>query len=165
MPDGRAGRNDGSIDWLCLPRFDSGRLLCRLAGPGRERLLADRPGRRRFRSTRRRYRGDTLILETDFETAEGAVTVVDCMPLREQYPDMVRMVVGRRGSVRMRMELVVRFDYGSTVPWVQRVDHGLRPSPGPTRWCCARRSTLHGEESDDRRRIHRRRRASRCRSV
>ena len=68
---------------------------------------------------RRRYRDGTLVLETDYETAEGAVTVIDCMPVRAQAPDLVRVVEGKRGQVRMKMELIIRFDYGSIIPWVQ----------------------------------------------
>jgi len=91
---------DGSIDWLCLPRFDSAACFGALLGTeehGRWRLAPAADGAR----TRRRYRGDTLVLETDYETDEGAVTVVDCMPLRTQEPDVVRVVVGRRGRGRL----------------------------------------------------------------
>ena len=79
----------------------------------------------------RRYREGTLVLETDFETDEGAVTIVDCMPPRTPAPDLVRIVVGRRGSVPMRMQLVIRFDYGSIVPWVRRTEKGIRAIAGP----------------------------------
>jgi GH15 family glucan-1,4-alpha-glucosidase len=83
--------------------------------------------------TRRRYRDDTLILETDFETPQGAVTLVDFMPLRNGHSELVRIVIGRRGTVRMKMELVLRFDYGSVVPWVCRLpdDSGIRAIAGP----------------------------------
>src|SRR5512144_556249 len=109
----------GSIDWLCLPRFDSPACFAALlGGPEHGRFgLAPRDG---SRSARRRYRDGTLVLETDFETADGAVTVVDCMPQREGPPVLIRQVVGRRGTVPMRMELVIRMDYGSVVPWVRR---------------------------------------------
>src|SRR5205823_5101547 len=79
----------------------------------------------------RRYRDGTLILETDFETDEGAVSLIDCMPPRDELPDLVRVVVGKRGQVPMRMELVIRFDYGSIVPWVRRVEDGLSAIAGP----------------------------------
>ncbi len=113
---------DGSIDWLCLPRFDSGACFAALLGApehGRWRIApVDEPTR-----ITRRYRGDTLILETDFETATGRVTLVDCMPLRSDACRLVRLVIGRSGTVKMHAQLIVRFDYGSIVPWVWRADH------------------------------------------
>ena len=126
---------DGSIDWLCWPRFDSAACFAALLGApehGRWLLAPADPAPR----ATRRYRGDTLILETEFETADGAVTVVDFMPVRGTQSDLVRTVVGRRGRVAMRTELVLRFDYGATVPWVSRVDDGsphgaLRAIAGP----------------------------------
>ncbi|HEX6943326.1 MAG TPA: glycoside hydrolase family 15 protein [Gemmatimonadaceae bacterium] len=121
---------DGSIDWLCLPRFDSGACFAALLGTpehGRWLIAPDEP----VCATRRRYRGDSLVLETDFETAGGRVTLVDSMPVRQREPDLVRVVVGQRGQVRMRMELVVRFDYGSIVPWVRRTPGGLHAVAGP----------------------------------
>ncbi|HVT30294.1 MAG TPA: glycoside hydrolase family 15 protein [Lacipirellulaceae bacterium] len=121
---------DGSIDWLCLPRFDSGACFAALLGtPKNGRWLlcpADSPTK-----CQRRYRGDTLILETDLENADGAVTIIDCMPPRDGKVDLVRVVVGRRGKVRMKMELIIRFDYGSIVPWVQRSENGIRAIAGP----------------------------------
>src|SRR5688572_22838953 len=122
---------DGSVDWLCWPRFDSGACFAALLGGpehGRWRIApADGEAR-----TRRRYRDGTMILETDVETGDGAVTLIDFMPLRGANSDLVRMVVGRRGRVAMRMELTLRFDYGSTVPWVSRLDDGsLRAIAGP----------------------------------
>ena len=75
-------------------------------------------------ATRRRYRGDTLILETEIETASGAVRLIDFMPPRGENPDIVRIVEGLRGSVRMKMELIIRFDYGHVVPWVRKRDGG-----------------------------------------
>src|SRR5919199_5567122 len=115
---------DGSIDWLCLPRFDSPACFAALLGtPKHGRwLLAPRGA---VRATRRRYREGTLVLETEYETAEGAVRVVDCMPVRVRAPDLVRVVEGLRGQLRMDMELVLRFDYGSAVPWVQRIEGGI----------------------------------------
>jgi GH15 family glucan-1,4-alpha-glucosidase len=97
------------------------------------------------KSVRRCYRGNTLILETDFETAEGAVTIVDCMPPRESRPDVVRMVVGRHGNVRMKMELVIRFDYGAVVPWVRRVENGISAVAGPDTLVLDTPVSLHGE--------------------
>ena len=122
---------DGSIDWLCWPSFDSPACFAALLGRrdhGHWRLAPKATAAK----ARRRYRKDTLVLETDFETAEGAVTVVDFMPIGEGDSDLVRIVVGRRGRVRMAMELVLRFDYGSTVPWVTRLEDGrLRAIAGP----------------------------------
>ncbi len=121
---------DGSIDWLCLPRFDSGACFAALLGtPENGRwLLAPQE---EIRRVRRSYREGTLILETDFETESGAVTVVDCMPPRTREPNLIRMVIGRRGQVRMRMELIIRFDYGSVVPWVRRRKNGISAIAGP----------------------------------
>ena len=140
---------DGSIDWLCWPRFDSGACFAALLGGpehGRWKVAPVDGGAR----VRRRYRGDTLILETDFETADGAVTLIDFMPLRGAASDLVRIVVGRRGRVPMRTELVVRFDYGSTVPWVTHLDDGtpygtLRAIAGPDMVLLRATVTLRGE--------------------
>src|SRR5688572_20943935 len=117
---------DGSIDWLCWPRFDSGACFAALlGGPEHGRWLV--APRDPVAVTGRRYRPGTLVLETDFETAEGAVTLIDFMPLRGEASDIVRLVVGRRGRVAMRTELVMRFEYGSIVPWVARAeDRSLR---------------------------------------
>src|ERR1700732_4008167 len=94
---------DGSIDWLCLPRFGAGACFAALLGtPQHGRWLLTPADE--VRATRRRYREGTLVLETDYETDDGAVTVIDCMPVRAKAPDLVRVVKGRRGSVRMRME-------------------------------------------------------------
>jgi GH15 family glucan-1,4-alpha-glucosidase len=108
---------DGSIDWLCWPRFDSGACFAALLGDplnGRWRIA---PAAGPVKTTRR-YLPDTLILETTFETATGVVAVTDFMPLRRQASDLVRLVQGRRGEVAMAMELILRFDYGSITPWV-----------------------------------------------
>ena len=114
---------DGSIDWLCWPRFDSAACFAALLGkPQHGRWHIAPQGVKR--AARRRYRGDSLILETEFETSEGAVTVVDFMPARAEHCHLVRMVLGRRGHVKMDLEFIVRFDYGATVPWVTRLDEG-----------------------------------------
>ena len=122
--------NDGSIDWLCLPRFDSSACFAALlGGPEHGRwLLAPAAQPRRVE---RRYRGDTLILETDFETEEGSVRIIDFMPLSDQRWDIVRIVEGLSGRVSLRMELVVRFDYGSIVPWVRKAGDILLLTAGP----------------------------------
>ena len=109
---------DGSMDWLCLPRFDSDACFAALLGNsenGRWQLAPVDPAK-----VRRRYRPGTLILETEFETDSGTATLIDLMPLREGIPEIVRLVRCDRGSVRMKMDLVIRFDYGRTVPWVTR---------------------------------------------
>ena len=121
---------DGSIDWLCLPRFDSGACFASLLGDARHGRWLLSPVGRPAR-TRRRYRPGTLVLETEFETEAGAVRLIDFMPPRDRNPDLVRIVEGLRGQVRLRMELVVRFDYGSIVPWVRTVDGVLRVIGGP----------------------------------
>jgi GH15 family glucan-1,4-alpha-glucosidase len=121
---------DGSMDWLCVPRFDSGACFAALLGTtdhGRWLIAPVGP----VRSTRRRYRGDTLVLDTEFTTDDGVVTLVDCMPPRSEAPDVVRLVIGTRGRVAMRMQLVVRFDYGVIVPWVRRTTDGIRAVAGP----------------------------------
>ena len=124
---------DGSIDWLCWPRFDSDACLAALlGGPEHGRWLvapADATGV----EVSRRYRDGTLVLETEFATADGgAVVVIDFMPPRDAASDLVRLVVGRRGRVAMRTELVLRFGYGAAVPWVSRLEDGrLRAISGP----------------------------------
>jgi GH15 family glucan-1,4-alpha-glucosidase len=124
-----AGR-DGSIDWLCFPRFDSGACFAALLGePRHGRWLIAPAGA--VQATRRRYREGTLILETDFETAGGAVRVTDCMPLTDERWNLVRMVEGLRGQVAMRMELIIRFDYGWIVPWVRKRGQALSATAGP----------------------------------
>lgn len=135
---------EGSIDWLCLPRFDAGACFAALLGTvenGRW-LLAPAEG---VRSVRRRYRGDTLVLETEYDTDDGTVVVIDCMPPRSGAADVVRVVEGRRGRVRMRMELVIRFDYGSSVPWVTRHGSGLYAIAGPDRLHLCTTVQPHGE--------------------
>jgi len=124
---------EGSVDWLCWPRFDSGACFAALLGtPDNGRWLispvSDTPP-----TITRRYRGETLVLETDFETPEGAVTLIDFMPPGNGWSEMVRIVVGKRGTVRMQMELVLRFDYGFSIPWVDRLKHdsGIKAIVGP----------------------------------
>jgi GH15 family glucan-1,4-alpha-glucosidase len=121
---------DGSIDWLCWPRFDSEACFAALLGSadnGHWRITPAAGAQANVRRTRR-YRRDTLILETEFTTADGsgAAVLIDFMPLRGQHAasHLVRMVVGKRGSVPMRMELIVRFGYGGWVPWVTRDEAG-----------------------------------------
>jgi GH15 family glucan-1,4-alpha-glucosidase len=121
---------DGSVDWLCLPRFDSGACFAALLGDRRRGrwLLAPSVGIRR---SSRRYRGESLVLETEFETDRGRVTITDFMPPRARDPSVVRIVQGVHGRVPMQMELVIRFDYGSVVPWIRQVPGGLWGVAGP----------------------------------
>ncbi len=136
---------DGSIDWLCLPRFDSGACFAALLGrPEHGRWLLAPVARRR--RVRRRYRGDTLILETTFDTEEGSVRLIDFMPLSNQRWDIVRMVEGVSGRVDLRMELIVRFDYGSLVPWVHRAGDILLFTAGPDTLELAASVEVHGEK-------------------
>ena len=121
---------DGSMDWLCLPRFDAGACFARLLGDERNGRWSLAPAGE-VTGVRRRYRGDTLVLETEFTTPEGVVRVVDCMPPRRDDPDVVRLVEGVAGRVPMRCELVVRFGYGRSVPWVRRLDGVLVAVAGP----------------------------------
>jgi GH15 family glucan-1,4-alpha-glucosidase len=125
------GRN-GSIDWLCWPRFDSAACFAALLGKPENGFWRICPAGGARMGTQK-YRPDTLIIETDFETPEGAVTLIDFMPVRNSESDLVRMVVGRRGRVSMEMEFVLRFDYGASVPWITRLadGKGLRAVAGP----------------------------------
>ncbi|MEU7563160.1 glycoside hydrolase family 15 protein [Streptomyces eurythermus] len=121
---------DGSIDWLCLPRFDSGACFARLLGDedhGHWRIAPEGADV----CARRAYRPDTLVLDTEWETADGAVRVTDLMPQRERAPDVVRIVEGLSGRVTVRSTLRLRFDYGSIMPWVRRSDGHRVAVAGP----------------------------------
>jgi GH15 family glucan-1,4-alpha-glucosidase len=137
---------DGSIDWLCWPRFDSDACFAALLGSrdnGRWLIAPADDARQVSRS----YRGDTLILETRFETDTGAVLLIDFMPPRGQSSDLVRLVVGERGVVTMRTELVLRFGYGATVPWVRRLEDGtLTAIAGPDMVILRTPAEVHGED-------------------
>ncbi len=135
---------DGSIDWLCLPRFDSGACFAALlGGPENGRwLLAPRAAVRRVT---REYRDGSLILDTTFETEDAAVTVTDCMPMRDTVPHIIRTVRGVRGRMPMHTELVVRFDYGSIVPWVRKTRRGIRAIAGPDSMSLQSEVPLRGE--------------------
>jgi GH15 family glucan-1,4-alpha-glucosidase len=122
--------SDGSVDWLCFPRFDSPACFAALLGNdsnGRWRLAPTSGGR----CTRRRYRGHTLVLETEWETPTGAVRVIDCMPPRGVAPDLVRVVEGVRGKVSLTSELRIRFDYGHVAPWVTIEGREVHAVAGP----------------------------------
>jgi GH15 family glucan-1,4-alpha-glucosidase len=121
---------DGSIDWLCLPRFDSAASFGKLLGDDDHGFWKLAP-KGSHGATHRHYRGDTLVLESEFVTKEGSVRVIDCMPIREQHPEVVRLVEGVRGKVTMQMNLTIRFGYGQIVPWVRRVDGTIHAIAGP----------------------------------
>jgi GH15 family glucan-1,4-alpha-glucosidase len=121
---------DGSIDWLCAPRFDSPACFAALLGDEDHGFWRIAPAGGAT-ATARRYRGQTLVLETEFTTHKGTVRVVDCMPPREDELDVIRVVEGVEGCVAMRMDLAVRFDYGRTVPWVRRLDGLWSAVAGP----------------------------------
>ena len=121
---------NGSVDWFCCPRFDSGASFAALLGTadnGRWQISPSGSGN----CTRRQYRGDTLVLETEWDTESGRVRVIDFMPPRDEAPDIVRIVEGLSGTVQMTSTLCIRFDYGRDVPWVEQVDHGLLAIAGP----------------------------------
>jgi len=133
----------GSIDWLCFPRFDSGACFAALLGTaehGRWLLAPAGEGQ-----ATRRYLHDTMVLETTWETEHGVVRVFDFMPPRGKAPDVVRIVEGVRGSVEMRSELVIRFDYGSVVPWVRRVGDTRFAVAGPDALCFRTPAHTRGE--------------------
>ncbi|WP_126173693.1 glycoside hydrolase family 15 protein [Altericroceibacterium xinjiangense] len=137
---------DGSIDWLCWPRFDSGACFAALLGsPANGRWLIA-PTDASPRVTRR-YREGTLILETEFTTATGRVTLIDFMPPRHSASDLVRIIVGEEGRVDLRTELILRFDYGSVVPWVTRLGpNRIQATAGPDSVTLDSDVPLHGED-------------------
>lgn len=135
----------GSIDWLCLPRFDSAACFASLLGEPRHGRWSLHPADGGVCSTRRRYRDNTLVLETEFTTDSGIVRVVDCMPPDEDIPNVIRMVEGVEGTVSMRMELIIRFDYGWIVPWVQSSHGVLRAVGGPDALTLRTPVQHHGE--------------------
>jgi len=122
----------GSIDWLCLPRFDSESVFGALLGDARHGRWLIAPEDSVGQSSRR-YRGATGILETRWETAEGSATVIDFMPLNniDDQVDLIRLVRGDSGSVRMYTEIILRFDYGRGIPWVRHSMHGPSAVAGP----------------------------------
>lgn len=120
----------GSIDWLCWPDFSSPACFAALLGGEQNGCWKISPAGEGWTTTRR-YREHTLILETTFESPEGAVRLIDFMPIRERNSDIVRIVEGVRGKMDLRMELALRFDYGRTVPWVTAIEDGIRAVAGP----------------------------------
>jgi GH15 family glucan-1,4-alpha-glucosidase len=122
--------SNGSVDWLCFPRFDSAACFAALlGGPEHGRWLLAPSAE--VQAVSRRYRDGSMILETEFQTARGRVRIIDWMPMSDQRWDMVRVVEGLSGTVDMSLELVARFDYGSIVPWVRRIDGALVMTAGP----------------------------------
>ncbi|HEY3942910.1 MAG TPA: glycoside hydrolase family 15 protein [Acidimicrobiales bacterium] len=123
---------DGSIDWLCLPHFDSAACFARLLGTGDHGFWRLAPADTvTVKATRRAYRPGTLVLETDVETDTGTVRITDCMPIRERHPQVVRLVEGLQGAVPMRFELALRFGYGESIPWVTQHDGLHTMTAGP----------------------------------
>ncbi len=136
---------DGSVDWMCAPRFDSPAFFAALLGTadhGRWQLAPVEPST----STERRYRGDSLVLETEMTTDSGTVRIVDCLVPGRATPHLVRVVEGMRGSVRCRSELILRFDYGSVVPWVRQLDGRLHAVAGPDAIVLDTPVETHGED-------------------
>jgi GH15 family glucan-1,4-alpha-glucosidase len=137
-------RRSGSVDWLCVPRFDSGACFAALLGEAKHgRWLLAPVGET---STTRRYLNDTLILETEHRTADGVVAVTDFMPVRGVAPEIVRIVEGKHGRVRMKSELIIRFDYGSIVPWVRRTNGGISAVAGPDSLLLHTQVSHHGKD-------------------
>ncbi len=135
---------DGSIDWLCFPRFDSGACFAALLGTpehGRWIIAPKGPSVR----VRRRYRPGTLVLETEMATESGVVRLVDFMTPQTAEHEVIRLIEGVEGRVDLAMDLTIRFDYGSIVPWVRRVDGGLRATAGPETVYCRSDVDLWGE--------------------
>jgi GH15 family glucan-1,4-alpha-glucosidase len=138
------GKN-GSIDWLSFPRFDSGACFSALLGSEEHGhwTIAPKTG---HPEVQRRYRQGTMVLETEFSTSEGSVVLIDCMDRRGEHQDVVRLVRGLRGRVEMQMELAIRFEYGTIVPWVSRMDDDrLRAVAGPDQIIFATPVELRGE--------------------
>ncbi|MEY2525497.1 MAG: hypothetical protein QOE73_268 [Verrucomicrobiota bacterium] len=121
---------EGCVDWLCLPRFDSAACFASLIGEKKNGHWLFTPAEN-IEKLRRRYRGDTLIIETEIETKSGAVRLIDFMPPRGENPDIIRIVEGLRGEVPMQMELIIRFEYGLITPWVRKAHDGLEAIAGP----------------------------------
>ena len=121
---------DGSVDWLCAPRFDSGACFAALLGTPEHGRFRIAPASRSV-GVRRAYRPETLVLDTEYETSSGAVRITDCLPIVDGRCDLVRIVTGLRGHVNMDLDLAIRFDYGSVIPWVRREGRTLVATAGP----------------------------------
>src|ERR1700686_1829405 len=137
---------DGSIDWLCWPRFDSAACFAALLGTSENGRWLIAPKCTPL-DVRRRYRPGTLILETEFQTEAGSAVVVDFMPPLDGDADLVRIVIGQSGRVIFRTEIVARFNYGATVPWVTLAEDGtIDAIAGPERLVLRTPATLYGED-------------------
>jgi GH15 family glucan-1,4-alpha-glucosidase len=136
---------DGCVDWLCLPRFDSGACFAALLGGPENGCWRFTP-EGKIKRRERRYRGDSMILESEVYTGEGAIRFIDFMPPRGTNPDIVRIIEGIEGRVKIAMELIIRFDYGSTVPWVRRRHGGLEAVAGPNALILHTPIQTHGED-------------------
>ena len=139
---------DGSIDWLCFPRFDSESCFSRLLGHEQHGFWRIAPvgAPASVTAVRRRYRPGTLVLETEFETEDGRIRVTDCMPIREDHPQVVRVVEGLSGRVPMQMDLVIRFGYGQGLPWVMQNDGLLTATAGPDALALFTRAETRGQD-------------------
>ena len=141
---------EGSLDWLCWPDFSSPACFASLLGTAANGYWRIKPNGT-MRCSQRAYRPNTMILETRLENEQGEVMLTDYMPLRGKHSDVIRTVRGLRGRVDLRMELVLRFDYGLTIPWVTMDKHELRAVAGPNQVVLRSRCTggdpvpLHGE--------------------
>src|ERR1700734_3376452 len=136
---------DGSIDWLCWPQFSSDACFARLLGTEENGRWLLAPAVEVAKTTRK-YRDHTLILETTFEAADFTVMLIDFMPIRGTNSDIVRIVKGIRGIAPMQMTLSIRFNYGTTVPWVTRKDGGIRAIAGPDLVVLRSKAPLAGED-------------------
>ncbi len=146
MLSGGLVSRDGSMDWLCLPRFDSDACFAALLGTEEHGYWRITPVSESAQF-RRRYLPHAPILETTFETEDGTATLVDFMPLSDdpEIVDVIRLVRGVSGRVAMRMELALRFGYGKAIPWVRRRDYGIHAVAGPDAVELVTRVPLHGE--------------------
>ncbi len=135
---------EGSIDWLCWPSFSSAACFAALLGTRDHGFWQISP-KGKVKALKRQYEGQTLIVQTTFETREGEVCLIDFMPPREKHSHVVRIVRGVRGKVAMQMDLAIRFDYGRTVPWVTKMDGGLRAIAGSDMVTLHADVPLHGE--------------------
>jgi GH15 family glucan-1,4-alpha-glucosidase len=136
---------DGSIDWLCLPRFDSAVCFAAFIGaPDHGRWRIAPAGA--VHQARRCYRENTLVLESEYTTHSSCVRIIDFMPVRTREPDLIRIVEGCEGEVRMELDSYIRFEYGSVVPWVRRQPQGIRATAGPDTVFVYTDVDLHGSD-------------------
>jgi GH15 family glucan-1,4-alpha-glucosidase len=134
----------GSVDWLCLPRYDSDAVFAALLGTHENGFWKISPAAP-YRAVRRSYRGNTLVVDTELTCDAGTIVITDFMPIREDGPGLVRIVTGKEGTVRVRSEVAFRFNYGKTVPWVRKHNDGIKAIAGPDCLTLATHAPLHGE--------------------